>query len=38
MPDAPLHKRLLWLIGIWAAGVLALGLVSALLRWLLRPR
>jgi hypothetical protein len=34
---APLWKRLVWLVAIWAASVAALGVVSLLLRlWLKR--
>ncbi|WP_150548263.1 DUF2474 domain-containing protein [Pseudomonas marincola] len=29
----PLAKRLAWLVVIWAGSVLALGVVSLLLRW-----
>jgi hypothetical protein len=31
----PLWKRLLWMVALWAAGVLAVGLVSGLIHlWL----
>ena len=31
----PLWKRLLWMVGLWTAGVLVVGLVSALIHlWL----
>jgi hypothetical protein len=30
--EKPLWKRLAWLAGIWAASVLAVGLVSLLIR------
>jgi len=33
----PLWKRLAWMIAIWAASVLALGVVSLLLRLWLKP-
>ena len=32
----PLWKRLAWMAAIWAASVLALGVVASLLRWWLR--
>jgi len=35
--EAPLWKRLAWLVGIWAASVLALGLVAGVIRWWLAP-
>ena len=35
MPPRPLWRRLAWMALIWAAGVLSLGAVTALLRvWL----
>ena len=36
-PAIPLWKRLAWMIAIWAASVLALGVVSLLLRLWLKP-
>jgi len=35
--QAPLWKRLGWMLGIWIASVAALGLVAALIRWALKP-
>ena len=32
MPEAPLHRRLLWFALLWAAGVLTVGSVAWLLR------
>jgi Protein of unknown function (DUF2474) len=32
----PLHRRLLWMAGIWCASVLALGIVAMLIRLMLR--
>jgi Protein of unknown function (DUF2474) len=33
--EPPLHRRLAWFVGLWAASVAALAIVSALLRmWL----
>jgi hypothetical protein len=29
-------KRLGWFLGLWVAGVLSVGIVATLLRWLLR--
>ena len=35
MNQPPLHRRLLWFVGLWAAGVLSVGAVSLLIRmWL----
>jgi len=36
--DAPasLARRLAWFVGLWAAGVISVGTVAMLLRWLLR--
>lgn len=34
---APLWKRLGWLVLIWAASVLSLGVVAGILRWWLAP-
>lgn len=35
--NAPLWKRLAWLVGIWVASVTALGIVATIIRWWLRP-
>lgn len=32
----PLWKRLAWFVGLWAAGVLAVGSVAYALRWWLK--
>ena len=32
----PLWKKWVWFVGLWAAGVLAVGTVGWLLRWWLR--
>lgn len=29
----PLHRRLAWFVGLWAASVAALGLVAGAIRW-----
>jgi hypothetical protein len=34
--QAPFWQRLLWMISIWAASVLALGVVAAMIRWWLQ--
>jgi Protein of unknown function (DUF2474) len=31
-PPGPLYKRLLWMLAIWAASILALGIVTMLIR------
>lgn len=36
-PPAAWVKRLLWMAAIWMASVLALGIVAAAIRWLIRP-
>lgn len=33
--EGPGGRRLLWFVGIWAASVVALALVSGLLRWIM---
>jgi hypothetical protein len=33
----PLWKRLAWFVGLWAAGVAAVGGVALLLRWWIAP-
>jgi len=35
--DAPFHRRLAWMVAIWAASVLALGVVAGLIRLWLKP-
>lgn len=35
--EAPLWRRLSWMAAIWAMSVVALGVVSAILRLWLRP-
>jgi hypothetical protein len=32
VPPGPLYKRLLWMLAIWSASVLALGIVAMLIR------
>ena len=35
MAEPPLRRRLLWFVGLWAAGVAAVGVVAYLIRlWL----
>ncbi|CAN7496676.1 DUF2474 family protein [Phenylobacterium sp. LjRoot225] len=36
MAQPPLHRRLLWFVGLWAAGVAAVGAVGLLIRMWLR--
>lgn len=38
MTDAPgpVWKRLAWFVGLWAAGVVAVGSVAYLIRWWLK--
>ncbi|MDF3812368.1 MULTISPECIES: DUF2474 family protein [Rhodopseudomonas] len=36
-PQRPLSRRLLWFVGLWAAGVGAVALVSLLLRLWIAP-
>jgi hypothetical protein len=36
-PPAALGKRLLWMAAIWTSSVLALGMVAAAIRWVIRP-
>ncbi len=31
----PLWRRLLWMVGLWAGGVLSVGAVAMALRWVL---
>jgi hypothetical protein len=35
--SGPLWKKWAWFVGLWAAGVLVLGLAGWLLRWWLHP-
>ncbi|WP_310474770.1 DUF2474 domain-containing protein [Sandarakinorhabdus sp.] len=36
MPETPLSRRLVWFVGLWAAGVAVVGAVGLLIRtWLL---
>jgi hypothetical protein len=37
MPGS-LFKRLAWMLAIWAASVVALGIVAMLIRWAIYPR
>lgn len=34
---APLGRRLLWFVALWAGGVASVALVGFALKWLLRP-
>jgi hypothetical protein len=36
-PTAPLWQRLLWMAGIWAGSVLALGIIAFTIRAWLKP-
>jgi hypothetical protein len=36
-PEGSLGKRLLWFAGLWLGGVIAVGLVSELIRLWLKP-
>ncbi len=33
----PLWQRLLWFVGLWAGGVITIGAVAMVLRWVLHP-
>ena len=35
--ERPFGLRLLWFVGLWAAGVVALGVVAGVLRLLIHP-
>jgi hypothetical protein len=35
--QGPLWKKWAWFVGLWAGGVLAVGSIGWLLRWLLHP-
>lgn len=35
--QAPLGRRLLWFLGLWLASVLALTVVSQIIRWAIMP-
>ncbi|MBP7063328.1 hypothetical protein [Ferrovibrio sp.] len=35
--EAPLARRLLWFVALWAGGVASVALVGFALKWLLRP-
>ena len=37
MAEAPLRRRLLWFVGLWVAGVAAVGSVAWLIRLWLMP-
>ena len=37
MAEPPLPKRLLWFAGLWAAGVVVVGLAAFIIRLWLRP-
>ncbi|MBC7801504.1 MAG: DUF2474 domain-containing protein [Gemmatimonadaceae bacterium] len=30
-------RRMAWFVGLWAAGVVVVGSIAAVLRWVLRP-
>ena len=36
MDQPPLHRRLLWFVGLWAAGVATVGAVSLVIRFWLK--
>lgn len=36
-PEKPLRNRLLWFLGLWLASVLALTVVSQIIRWAIMP-
>ncbi|WP_227870592.1 DUF2474 family protein [Orrella marina] len=35
--ETPLGRRLLWFLGLWLASVLALTVVSQIIRWAIMP-